>query len=409
MKRIILLSLLIGTSGSVLSQESSKEMGVSQEKPLSFKTVSIDENFPLGYQIKVADINADGALDIVALREGDEGLVAWYENPSWTPHRITPKTVSRPVSLALRDIDNDGDLDSTLAHEFNYQDSVEKGSVSWFEQGEDAAAEWTPHLIDREPMQHRVLWVDLDGDGKDELISAPLLGFKSTPADTIFAPVRIKRSEVPSDPKNSPWPTTILYDRLRAMHGMMKLSAQNAKRDSLLTASYEGLSILRLNKEGKAECALWHEGHQGEGAAKGSSEIALGTIGDETFYAAIEPRHGNVLAIYQGDVRAVDSAKPERKVIDDQIQVGHGLLCADLDADGISEILVGDRGEKKSYYLYRAANSTASSWEKIMLDDGGLAGADCAVGDMDGDSDLDIVAVGSATGNVRMYVNQIKP
>ncbi len=404
---LLLLEIMIGLP--TFAQDLGKENGVEENSTLRFKMVSIDEKFPYGYQINVADMNSDGAYDIIALREGDDGLVAWYENPSWIPHRITPTTISRPISMVLKDIDGDGDLDLTLAHDFDFFDSVEKGSVSWLEHGKDSTTTWTPHLIDREPMQHRVLWADLDGNGNDELISIPLLGVNAKPTDVLFSPVRIKVSQIPSNPRTSPWPTTVLYDRFHAVHGMMKLPPNGEKRDSLFIASYEGISILRLNEKGSVECSVWHEGHQKNEANKGSSEITLGSIQGEPFYAAIEPRHGNELVLYPGANVSIGSDKPMRNVIDDSIQVGHGIHCADLNNDGISEILVGDRGEKKSYYLYYTTDRNATSWKKMYLDQGGLAGADCAIMDMDGDSDLDIVAIGSSTGNIRLYVNQFNP
>lgn len=402
MKRVVLTLIGITVVFTVRAQDA------GSEAPFRFEVVSIDEQFKGGYQVKIADVNADGAPDIIALREGSEGLVAWYENPAWTAHRITPESMERPISLAMKDIDGDGDLDMALAHDFDFSDSVEKGAVSWLEQGEDSKELWTPHFIDREPMQHRVLWLDLDADGIDELISAPLMGRGTSAPDYLQAPVRIKLSKIPADPKTEPWATTVLYDRLHVVHGVMGQPRTAGSPATLFAACYEGLSLLRY-KQNEIECVPWHEGSQTQDITKGSSEIEAGTLDGAPFYAAIEPRHGNEVAVYlDGDV-GNPRQKPKRIVIDDRIQVGHGLLCADLNGDGLSEILVGDRGENKSYYLYYTKDRTGSVWQRMTLDEGGMAGAGCAVADLDGDTDLDIVAVGSATGNIRMYVNRLTP
>ncbi len=408
MKRISVFFFCILTVIPGSLAESNPTAETPTDSTFQFRRISIDDKFPMGYQIKVADINTDGKLDVIALREGDDGLVAWYENPSWTSHRITPPTVIRPISMEISDIDGDDDLDIALAHDFDFNDSVEKGMVSWLEQGSDKNALWIPHLIDKEPMQHRLIWIDMDGDGKDELVSSPLLGVNATPSDFLKYPVRIKMSRVPDDPKASPWLTTVLYDKLHAIHGLMKVPDGVGKMGRVFTASYEGISILSL-KDSKTDCTLWHEGSRKIEANHGSSEIALGAIGDETFYAAIEPRHGNEVAVYRGASTDLISVKPKRTVIDDRLQVGHGVHCADINQDGISEILAGDRGNNKSYYLFYATDRQASSWKKMTLDAGGMAGASCAVGDLDGDSDLDIVAVGSSTGNICLYENLMKP
>ena len=373
--------------------------------PFNFEMVSIDEDFPRGYQIKFADVNGDDLPDIIALREGETGVVAWYKNPTWTKHRLTPESISRPLSIAPKDIDGDGDMDLAVVYDFDFGDSVVKGAVCWLEQGDDPESIWTPHHIDSEPMQHRVLWLDFDGDGVEELVAAPLMGRNTKPPLYLQSPVRIKISEIPDDPKTTPWPTDILYDRLHVIHGLDRLEVKGSKADTLLTASHEGVSALRLRK-GKTECTLLHKGNQIKEDAKGSSEVDVGILGKQTFYATIEPRHGNEVVVYTGDNLDEASGALRRFCIDDRIQVGHGLLCADFDRDGNSEILVGDRGKSKSYYLYYLKAREPMVWERMTLDDGGLAGAGCDAADIDGDGDLDIAAVGSSTGNVRLYMNR---
>jgi hypothetical protein len=44
-------------------------------------------------------------------------------------------------------------------------------------------------------------------------------------------------------------------------------------------------------------------------------------------------------------------------------------------------------------------------WDRLMLDDGGVAVEDLTVADLDGDGKQDIIAVGRATKNARIYWN----
>ena len=50
----------------------------------------------------------------------------------------------------------------------------------------------------------------------------------------------------------------------------------------------------------------------------------------------------------------------------------------------------------------------AKKWERYILEDGGVAVEDLTVADLNGDGKPDIVAVGRATGNARIYWNQGK-
>ncbi len=46
--------------------------------------------------------------------------------------------------------------------------------------------------------------------------------------------------------------------------------------------------------------------------------------------------------------------------------------------------------------------------DRLILDNGGVAVEDLAAADLDGDGKTDIVAVGRATGNCRIYWNRGK-
>ena len=88
------------------------------------------------------------------------------------------------------------------------------------------------------------------------------------------------------------------------------------------------------------------------------------------------------------------------------------MWCADLDGDADEELVIGVRDTKD------AANpcglriydpSSATPWTKHVIDPAGVAIEDLAVADLDGDKKPDIVAVGRATKNVRIYWNETAP
>jgi hypothetical protein len=58
--------------------------------------------------------------------------------------------------------------------------------------------------------------------------------------------------------------------------------------------------------------------------------------------------------------------------------------------------------------VYRAADPSAEKldWQKQVVEDKGVATEDLACADFNQDGRIDIVAVGRATGNVRIYWNE---
>jgi hypothetical protein len=81
-----------------------------------------------------------------------------------------------------------------------------------------------------------------------------------------------------------------------------------------------------------------------------------------------------------------------------------------LDGDGRDELVAGVRdnlgikpGEQCGIRIYRSRNALGTDWERHLLDSGGVAVEDALVADLDGNGQPDIVAVGRATGNIRIY------
>jgi hypothetical protein len=184
------------------------------------------------------------------------------------------------------------------------------------------------------------------------------------------------------------------------VHGIYITDWEGDHRDDILTASFVGIDLYRFGRNGrwsrteisKGDPAAWPKG--------GSSDVAVGKVGKTRFLAAIEPWHGNEVAVYTQIHK-----RWERNVIDTTLVDGHTIVTGDLDGDGRDEIVAGYRGTGRSVYLYRASDSNGKQWTKTKLDDGGIGAAACAIADLNGDGKLDVTCIGSATTNLKWYEN----
>lgn len=365
-----------------------------------FERCVIDGEFAQGYQVSVGDVDSDGDPDVLALSTNPAQLV-WYRNPEWTKFTVSTTTQGN-IDLAPHDIDGDGDPDLALASEFDLGDSTKGGLVQWLECPADPTAdqEWTIHAIDAAPTSHRVRWADVTGDGSTELVNLPIIGVGSA-APEYAVGVQLKAYSIPS-PLTGAWTSEVIDTTLTVAHGLAVASMDDALRDDLLTASAEGIHVFRWMGR------TWSKervgvGHEGPAPQRGSSEVALGrsSAGGARFLAAIEPWHGNEVAVY---LPTTNPGPWRRERIDDSLDDGHALVCIDVDSAGAMEIVAGQRGGSHDLCMYRNVPLT-STWNKSVIDAGGMAAAGMVAVDVDADARTDIVAIGTATHNVVWYRN----
>jgi len=368
-----------------------------------FNRIVADTGFRKGYQVKTADINGDLKPDIIAVSDRLPE-VYWYENPGWEKHLITNKSY-RNIDIAPKDIDGDGDVDLAFATRFDLKKPEEGGYIYWLENPENNVDPWETYFIDSIPTSHRIRWADLDGEGREELLNVPLIGFGAREPD-YDKPALIRGYQIPDGPKWQAWPQIHLSDHLHMIHGVTVLRWDPDLQDDFLTASFEGITLFR-SEAGQhpyiRKGINLTTGKQGSRPGTGSSEIVRGKLQySKPFLATIEAWHGNEVVVYFPESKANGSWK--RQVIDNSFVDGHAIVCADLNFDGNDEIIAGFRGEPFHLYIY-SYHPENHSWQRQLLDNGGMSAAGLAIFDFNADGFPDIVSIGSATGNVVIYEN----
>ena len=360
--------------------------------PARFAEHTIATGLKGGYQVVIADLNHDGKPDVIALASGMPELV-WYENPTWERHVIVGG-MSRMINCAAWDIDGDGIPEIALASEFAQETKKSAGVVSIVHHDGDPRAPWKMMEIDRVPTSHRLRWADVYGNGKKVLVNAPLTG---------------PRAEAPDYRDHTPlvfyrpgeWKRELISDENEGVvHGVYIVNWEGHGREDILTASFVGIDLYQLGKNGKWKRTEIAKGDQAPWPKCGSSDIAVGRLGKRRYLAAIEPWHGNQLAMY-----TQAGKRWSRRVLDDSLVDGHTIWTADLNGDGNDEIIAGFRGRGRSVFVYYADDAKGGHWSKRVLDDGGMAAAACAVTDLNGDGRTDVACIGSATANLKWYEN----
>jgi Aldos-2-ulose dehydratase, beta-propeller domain/FG-GAP-like repeat len=407
-----LLTPLLATSVLTLALLGPAGAGGEPSVFPEFRVHEIEKSLSIGYAVLLADIDGDGKSDIVV---ADKARVVWYENPTWNRRTILQgQTEPDNVCIAAYDIDGDGKLDLALGAGWRPFDTRKGGTLQWLRRGKSLDEPWTLHPISSEPMLHRIRFADLNRSGKPVLLAGPLMGRDSTQANNWMdgQPVRLLAYHIPSDPVHDRWVSEVIDQSLHVLHNFAAVPRLDRKGSDILTASYEG--VHRLRRAGDR----WDRVHVGSGnqdnpkGSRGSSEIKQGVFKDGTPYlAAIEPWHGFQVVVYTPPAEA--GTLWQRHVLDDQLKWGHAVWCADLDGDGDDELVIGVRddrskepGQRCGVRIYKSVGGHWEKYERRLVDEGGVAVEDLAVGDLDGDGRPDIVAVGRASHNGRIYWNK---
>lgn len=378
----------------------------------AWQTHELPVKLTVGYAVRAIDMNQDQRLDIAIV---DSKRVLWLENPSWQEHVIyaTPDAKADNVCFAPHDVDGDGLLDLALGADWQPNNSESGGSIGWLHQ--QPKGTWTYHELMREPTTHRMHWVDLTG-GSKSLVVAPLKGRGTKAPGFDQVGVRLLALTPPPSGQATAWDTRVLTDQLHVMHNFHVTDLDGDQQPDLLCASYEGATWLKFDGSGNvASATRLGSGQEQAAPARGASEIRSGRLADKRHYlATIEPWHGDKVVVYI----APSDWSPDRSgmlwqrvVIDDQLAWGHAVACVNLDDDPQDELVIGVRDNQSENHrcgvrIYDASDAGGQKWTRQLIDAGGVAVEDLVAADFDNDGKQDIVAVGRATHNAKIYFNR---
>ncbi|CAL9535229.1 UDP-N-acetylglucosamine 2-epimerase [Streptomyces sp. enrichment culture] len=205
-------------------------------------------------------------------------------------------------------------------------------------------------------------------------------------------------------------PMTVIDDtNFRVIHGAEKRRGliPGSDRDSLLLASDEGVTWLYYD----AERGEWVRERIGAGELtqfertgfRGSGDLDAGRLGDDpmAYVAAVEPFHGNTVAVY---TKREDGAGWQRKLLDvygdpngNGEEPGHQVVCADFDGDDEFLVALRDPWPWQGVMYCKAVDTAKGIWTKWRVSDESVARI--ATADFNGDGRLDFATTAYSVQN----------
>jgi hypothetical protein len=356
-----------------------------------FREHLIAQDLRGAYQVVVADLNHDGRPDLIGLASNMEELV-WFENPGWERH-VLARGLTQPINVAAWDVDGSGIPTLVLATGFSMEPTKSAGIVSVLRSRKDPRELWDIQEIDRLPASHRIRFADIDGSGKKVVVNAPLAGATAKSPDYRGNPPLVFY-------RPGVWKRELITDEIEGvLHGIFVVDWEGDGRDEILTASFQGIDLLKPASGGRWSRTKIAAGNPDPWPKGGSSDVAVGRLGARRFLCALEPWHGNQVVVYREGAKGW-----ERTVIDDSLSNSHALLAVDLNGDGRDEIVAGYRAAGGKTYIYSADDPEGAHWTRSVLDSN-MPAAACAAADLNGDGRPDLVCTGGSS--LKWYENMV--
>jgi hypothetical protein len=333
-----------------------------------------------------ADLNGDGALDILTASANDD-KIAWHANDGtrwFSPQRVIASDVGFPSDVATGDLDGDGDQDVATV-------SFDDDSVLWFENTDGAGTFSTASVLTTTADGATSVYVaDVDGDNDLDILSTSerddtVSWFENTDGSGTFSA------------ENIIWQTA---------DGANDVVAADIDGDGDMDVAAAYLF---------ADVVAWFENTDGSGSFSNEKIIVASAPGVNDVHPADLDGDGDVDLLYSpGDADVVNWIEntdgagtfSSPKEITNLVRDPRSIATADVNQDGLLDVITASYDDDEiAWYLQTVSFGVIDFSDQKVISRAAEGAESVFAADMDGDGDIDVLAASERDDEVSWYEN----
>ena len=334
-----------------------------------------------------ADLDGDGDLDVLSASRDDD-KIAWYQNldggGTFGPQQIISVTASRAYAVYASDVDGDGDVDVLSASDLD-------DKIAWYENTNGAGAFSSEKIISTNIDAARdVVTADLDGDGDQDVIAASagdskVVWFENTDSAGTFGDEQVITNDA----------FFAQAVRVADLDDDGDLDVVSASTNDAKVAWYPNLDGAGTFGTQQVITTL----------AVGAISVDIANLDDDFDLDVVSASSfDNKIAWYEsfaGKGRVRFSLLHTVSGFNETLGA-HAVTAADIDGDGDQDVLSASFNDYKIAWY---PNNGGELGDQRVITNAAALARDVFAADIDGDGDMDVLSASGHDNSIKWYEN----